>query len=203
MSSFYSSAVKMTSAKKVGTLLGLSAEEVFAQEVQVLTEPEAVEREVLVVEETVAVKDEMPVAASTPSQVEVVSEDQSHTTHAPTALVEEPKSKTSLWVIAGLFAAALAVAAYMQPKDEPAVEIAPPLQVLPAEITEPASAASAADLTASAAEVLGSPASSVNSGASAPRMSVPAASGVATVMPVRPASAILTAPALSASSKAP
>lgn len=203
MSSFYSAAVKMTSAKKVGTLLGLSAEEVFAQEAQVLTEPEAVELEVTVIELDIASKDDTPAEATTASQIEVEPEDQSQTRAAPAALVEEPKSKTSLWVIAGLFASALAVAAYMQPKDEPAVEAAPPLQVLPADITESASAASAADVPASSAEVLVSPASSANPGASAPRVSAPAASGVTNVPAIRPASAIVTTPAVSAASKAP
>lgn len=202
MSSFYSAAVKMTSAKKVGTLLGLSAEEVFAQEAQVLTEPEAVEPEVTVIELDIASKDDMPAEATTASQIEVQPEDKSQT-RAPAPLVEEPKSKTSLWVIAGLFASALAVAAYMQPKDEPAVEAAPPLQVLPTDITESASAASAADVPASSAEVLVSPASSANPGASAPRVSAPAASGVTNVPAIRPASAIVTTPAVSAASKAP
>jgi transcriptional regulator with XRE-family HTH domain len=205
MSSFYSAAVKTTSAKKVGHLLGLPAEAVFAQEVQASAEPNAVEPEVLAVEADVASQDDMPLQVMAAPQVEVKSDDQTQETplSAPTALAEETKSKTSLWVIAGLFVSALGVAAYMQPQDEPAVDAAPPLQVLPADVAEPSSAASAADVPASAAEAPVLPASSVATSASAPRVSAQAASGVASVMAVRPASAIVTTPAVSATNKAP
>jgi len=222
MSSFYSAAVKMTSAKKVGVLLGLSAEEVFAQEAEATPELEAVESEVLVVEtEVAAIEDKqaepMP-ATEEAAHVEV----HTSTTHAPVAaasVVEESKSKTSLWVIAVLFAAALAVAAYMQPKDEPAVEAAPPLQVLPADVVDPASAASAADMPASSAEVSALPASALASVgvavvnvqkpassaapvSSAPRVVASVPTSTAPVM-VRPASTTAATPAASAASKAP
>lgn len=212
MSSFYSAAVKATSAKKVGHLLGLSAEAVFAQEAQASAEAKAVEPEVLAVEpEVLAVeadvssKDDTPLQVMAAPQVEVQPEGQTQETSssAPTAFVEETKSKTSLWVIAGLFVSALGVAAYMQPQDEPVVDVAPPLQVLPADVAEPASAASASDVPASAAEAPVLPASSANTIASAPRVSVQAASGGASVMAIRPASAIVTIPAVSATSKAP
>ena len=222
MSSFYSAAVKMTSAKKVGTLLGLSAEEVFAQEVEATThEPEAVEPDVVAAETEVVASENEPIEAA-PLVQEAVHAEVDVAEHEPvaaTSVVEESKSKTSLWVIAALFAAALAVAAYMQPKDEPAVEAAPPLQVLPADVTDPASAASAADVPASSAEVLALPASAtavvgaavVNvqkpSSSAAPvssasRVAVSVASGAAP-MTVRPASAIMITPAAASSSKAP
>jgi transcriptional regulator with XRE-family HTH domain len=205
MSSFYSAAVKTTSAKKVGHLLGLPAEAVFAQEVQASAEPNAVEPEVLAVEADVASQDDMPLQVMAAPQVEVKSDDQTQETplSAPTALAEETKSKTSLWVIAGLFVSALGVAAYMQPQDEPAVDAAPPLQVLPADVADPASAASAAEVPASAAEAPVLPASSVNISASVPRVSAQAASGAASVTAVRPASAIVTTPTVSATNKAP
>lgn len=205
MSSFYSAAVKATSAKKVGHLLGLSAEAVFAQEAQASAEAKAVEPEVLAVEADVASKDDTPLQVMAAPQVEVQPEGQTQETSssAPTALVQETKSKTSLWVIAGLFVSALGVAAYMQPQDEPVVDVAPPLQVLPADVAEPASAASASDVPASAAEAPVLPASSANIIASAPRVSAQAASGGASVMAIRPASAIVTIPAVSATSKAP
>ena len=208
MSSFYSAAVKTTSAKKVGHLLGLPAEAVFAQEVQASAEPNAVEPEVLAVEADVASQDDMPLQVMAAPQVEVKSDDQTQETplSAPTALAEETKSKTSLWVIAGLFVSALGVAAYMQPQDEPAVDAAPPLQVLPADVADPASAASAAsaaDVPASAAEAPVLSASSVNTSASVPRVSAQAASGAASVTVVRPASAIVTTPTVSATNKAP
>lgn len=205
MSSFYSAAVKATSAKKVGHLLGLSAEAVFAQEAQASAEAKAVEPEVLAVEADVSSKDDTPLQVMAAPQVEVQPEGQTQETSssAPTAFVEETKSKTSLWVIAGLFVSALGVAAYMQPQDEPVVDVAPPLQVLPADAAEPASAASASDVPASAAEAPVLPASSANTIASAPRVSVQAASGGASVMAIRPASAIVTTPAVSATNKAP
>ena len=166
MSSFYSAAVKMTSAKKVGALLGLSTEELFTQDVEPTPEPEAVEPEVFVAEAEVLASE------SKPTEIIAVAQETAHVevdtapAHEPAAasVVEESKSKTSLWVIATLFAAALAVAAYMQPQDEPDAEAAPPLQALPADVVDPASAASAADTPASSsAEVVVLPASAAAS----------------------------------------
>jgi transcriptional regulator with XRE-family HTH domain len=194
MSSFYSPAVKMTSAKKVGNLLGLSAEEVFGQKVEASPEADTAETEVLVNEPAVAVTEDNQ-AVITPAATHEKSQDEldaptMHTTLASEPVVEEPKSKTSLWIIVGLFTAALAVAAYMQPHDEPAVEPAPPLQTLPADVADPASAASAAEMPASSAELVTLPASTA-SGTSAPRMAV------------QPASATIAAPAAPSASKAP
>ena len=216
MSSFYSAAVKMTSAKKVAALLGLSTEELFAQDVESTPEPEAVEPEVFVAEAEVAALESMPTEAIPATQVQAHVEVDTAPEHEPAtaSVVEESKSKTSLWVITALFAAALAVAAYMQPQDEPDAEAAPPLQALPAEVADPASAASAADAPASSAEVVVLPASAAPAvvasaqklaptpAASAPRVAVPVASGVAPVV-VRPASAnvVTPAPAVSAASK--
>jgi cytoskeleton protein RodZ len=221
MSSFYSAAVKMTSAKKVGALLGLSAEEIFMQEAEAT--PEAVEAEVVGVEIEVATSESKPieieVAALSQESVHPQGDAIEHEPIATTSVVEESKSKTSLWVIAALFTAALAVAAYMQPKDEPALEAAPPLQVLPADVADPASAASAADVPASSAEVLALPtsatavvgaavvnvqktASSAAPVSSASRVAMPVASGAAPMM-VRPASVIMVTPAAASASKAP
>jgi transcriptional regulator with XRE-family HTH domain len=222
MSSFYSAAVKMTSAKKVGALLGLSAEEVFAQEVEVIAEQQVVESEVLVAKtEVAAIENKQTVTTPAPREAAQI-EAHTATTHEPVGaqtIVEESKSNTSLWIIAGLFAAALAVAAYMQPKDEPAVEAAPPLQVLPADVADPASAASAADMPASSAEAsalpasapasvgvavvnVQKPASSAAPVSSAPRVVAPVPISAAPVT-VRPASATAATPAVSAASKAP
>jgi len=221
ISSFYSVAVKMTSAKKVGALLGLSAEEVFATEVEPTPEPEIGEPEVVAasekdstvvepVSQNVALTSVHTITTNAPASPEAVT---------PVPVVDEPKSKTSLWVIAFLFAAALAVAAYMQPKDEPVAETAPPIQVLPPEVSDPASAASGADapasspdpvvLPASAATLVGvtapnvqKPASSVSGAASAIRVAAPASNVVAPVA-ARPASSSMTTPAASSASKAP
>jgi transcriptional regulator with XRE-family HTH domain len=221
ISSFYSLAVKMTSAKKVGALLGLSAEEVFAKEVEPTPELEIAEPEVVSALDIKPANIE-PVsheAAHTPVEMKTTNEFVSSESVASVPVVDEPKSKTSLWVIAFLFAAALAVAAYMQPKDEPVAETPPPIQVLPTEVTDPASAASGAESTASSAEamvlpasataVVGAaavnvqkPASSVSVAASATRIAAPVASGMAPVI-TRPASSSMAIPAAPSASKTP
>ena len=221
ISSFYSVAVKMTSAKKVGALLGLSPEEVFAKDVEPTPELEIAEPEV-VSDLDIKLTDIKPVlheAAITSVDAQSPNASTSSDSVAPVPAVDEPKSKTSLWVIALLFAAALAVAAYMQPKDEPVTETPPPIQVLPTEVADPASAASGADSSASSAEavvlpasataVVGvspanvqKPASSASVAASATRVAVPVASSVAPVN-ARPASSTVATPATSTASKAP
>ena len=203
MSSFYSQSVKATAAKKVGAILGLSPEQVFAETVEPSQEPEANETELVqhaedkdpIVINAALAPATLPeaVEAQVEAPVHVVKKPASAPAPAPSA--EEPKSKSSLWLIAGLFAAALAVAAYMQPREEPASEPAPPLQVVPSE--DPASAASAADVSASA-PVEGASMAAVE--ASSPR---PAAS-VAAPISARSASASTTASApAAAASKAP
>ena len=150
MSSFYSQAVKATAAKKLGALLGLSPEEVFAK----VSEPEPEATVVEVVDhphhepiEVAEASAPKVLSAVAPENVEIALHSDNSPISATTAtgVVVEPKSKSSLWVIAGLFAAALAVAAYLQPQEDSASEPVPPLLVLPTE--EPASAASAAEVT--------------------------------------------------------
>lgn len=181
MSSFYSQSVKATAAKKVGAILGLSTEEVFAETAEPTQEPEEIETEIVqhaedkdpVVIKAASEPETLPEAFEPQAEapVHVVKKPESAPAPAPSA--EEPKSKSSLWLIAGLFAAALAVAAYMQPREEPASEPAPPLQVVPSE--DPASAASAADMSASA-PVEG--ASMAAFGASSPRLAASAAAPI-------------------------
>ena len=106
---------------------------------------------------------------------------------------EEKKSKTSLWVIAGLFAAALAVAAYMQPQEEPAAEPVPPLQPVPSEAVDSASAAELPASNASSVEVnVPTPQKSASglTASAAPVASVVRPAGVssASAAPVVPAS---------------
>ena len=185
MSAFYSVAVKATAAKKVGALLGISADEVLGQvaEVEELPVENAAEDllkvsssiEVMASPEVVAVE-----VAESPKH-DVPSDEESSVTSQP----EQTKSKTSLWVIVGLFAAALAVAAYMQPQEETVAEPAPPLQVVPSEAID---AASAADTSASSAPV------SADSG--------PASSAQKPVSTVVVSTPVASAPA-SAASKAP
>jgi hypothetical protein len=75
--------------------------------------------------------------------------------------VDESKSKVSIWLIAALFVAALAVAAYLQPKDELPTEPVPALQVVPSDISDPASAASVPDSPTEVSQAALAPASAV------------------------------------------
>jgi len=216
MSSFYSQAVKATAAKKLGALLGLSPEEVFAR----VSEPEPEATAVEVVDhphqEPIEVAEvSVPQARSevAPENVEISlhSDNAPISASAAAVVVAEPKSKSSLWVIAGLFAAALAVAAYLQPQEEPASDPVPPLLVLPTE--EPASAASAAEVpvaapleSASVPVVLPKPAAvgAASAAASATVASSPSSPTSSTPALVRPASALPPASATApAANKAP
>jgi len=218
ISAFYSVAVKVTAAKKVATLLGLSADEVFVK----ASAPEAempvhdleasehviASEEVAIPVQEIASHDTVDAVTPTPSEVKAV--DVASTDAAP-------KSKTSLLTIAGLFAVALAAAAYLQPKEEPAAETVPPVQVLPSDVADPASAASGSEPVASgvaeapasvpattAKPVPAATAASVSLApvvaASVPRVAAPVASAS---MVTRPASAAVAVPATSAASKAP
>lgn len=229
MSSFYSEAVKVTAAKKVGALLGLSAEEVFAQNadpvvVEELSEPDALIAEVVTESVTASEAEVAPVVAvqveSKPEPIKPVAVESSE---VPESKDETPNSKNSLWLIAALLGVALAVGAYFQPHEEPVAEPAPPIQVLPpADAVDPASAASAADAPASGAEVVAAPASAaslpapvpqkpastpaLNStavvpAASAARVVVPAASGASVIRAA--SSPVAAVPSAAAASKTP
>jgi len=181
-SAFYSESVKLTAAKKVGGLLGLSADEVFVTSATPLVEAVVQEPEIKVVEPHADAVD-----AADESKAQLVTEAPSVTESAPMPAVAsvpvgvDPKPKTSLWLIAGLFAAALAVAAYLQPKEEAPVEAAPPLQVVPSEAEGAASTAEAAASSASAASEPAAPvAQKVASTPSVPAsVAVPAAASAA------------------------
>jgi transcriptional regulator with XRE-family HTH domain len=190
LNSFYSQAVKVTAAKKVGALLGVSAEEVLAQAPLVDATPlvdvsadstadesHAVDHPQDTQAEEVNVDEKSHDVVSADAQQEVALK------HDPEK-AEPAKSKTSLWVIVGLFAAALAVAAYMQPKEEPISEPAPPLQVVPSEadasasVAEPGSSSPAAVASAESAssapqKTASASVSSVSAAASTPRASSP------------------------------
>jgi len=218
MSSFYSQAVKATAAKKLGALLGLSPEEVFARVSEPEPEPEATAVEVVdnLNQEPIEVAEfsvPQPRSEVAPENVEISlhSDNAPISASAAAVVVAEPKSKSSLWVIAGLFAAALAVAAYLQPKEETASDPVPPLLVLPTE--EPASAASAAEVpvaapleSASVPVVLPKPAAvgAASAAASATVASSPSSPTSSTPALVRPASALPPASATApAANKAP
>lgn len=166
-SAFYSDAVKATAAKKVGAILGLTPEEVFGQGLAVQALDQASE-----VDAAIEAAD-LPTHAVNSEPATLAQEDHTSTEHDLTLTdsvgaevissepvtssgiddpVAETKSKTSLWLIVALFAAALGVAAWMQPSSEPvATEPPPPLQTLPADSA--ASAASEAEEPASAADL--------------------------------------------------
>ncbi len=219
-SSFYSESVKLTSAKKVGGILGLTPDEVFGVVSQnpVSTSDED-PFQTLVVPATESVADlEVPVQAAqtssasnptdvvdaTPIQAESLApfKPSNDVADAPVqsvaAAAPEQKNKTPLGAIAALFVAALAVAAWMRPEAEPvAVEPPPPLQTLPAEA--PDGAASAAS-----AEAAGAPASAASSGASVvspavtpaqPQASAAQAASKASAAPLAPSAPTASAPA--------
>jgi transcriptional regulator with XRE-family HTH domain len=236
MSAFYSAAVKATSAKKVGGLLGLSSDQVFSHTEAPVVIEESVEPEALIQQadvESVKLESAEPAIAKTEHALKPVVE---ATAQAPVAIAAEPdvvqptpddtpNSKNSLWMIAVLLAVALGLGAYFQPQDEPvAAEPVPPIQVLPTDAVDPASAASAADSVASSAEVAviqasapaaaipQKPASTVSAivaptvspVASVARVIAPVASAAANAAAPRASSpAAVSSPAASAAVKAP
>ena len=157
-SAFYSVAVKMTSAKKLAKILELPAEQVFSQPVPADAQETvsdalpsvAEDAPELHVPETEQVEAGVETQAAPPTVPQIAPEPElpPAAVAAPSPKADEPKSKTSLWMILGLFVAALAVAAYMQQQQEEiSAEPPPPLQVVP----EAEAAASAADAAASGA----------------------------------------------------
>ncbi len=103
MSSFYSQAVKATAAKKLGALLGLSPEEVFAR----VSEPEPEATAVEVVDnlnqepiEVAEVSVPQPRSEVAPENVEISlhSDNAPISASAAAVVVAEPKSKSSLSV---------------------------------------------------------------------------------------------------------
>lgn len=195
ISSFYSEAVKLTSAKKVGALLGLSAEEVVVQETLTSSGIEEITTEIVDVPVVEVEAIDVLLAEQPTDDVASEASVEAEVSH-PAVPAKDAKSK--IWVTAALFAAALAVAAYMQPKEEEVAEPAPPLQAVPSDAVDPASVASASEAAASATESQASAAVA----ASAPRAAMPASSAVASV--VRAASAAVTAASIApAASKAP
>jgi transcriptional regulator with XRE-family HTH domain len=178
MSAFYSVAVKATAAKKVGALLGISADEVLGQVAEVEELPvESTAEDLLTVSSSIEVTaspEVVAVEAAESPKHDVPSDEEPSVTSQP----EQTKPKTSLWVIVGLFATALAVAAYMQPQDETVAEPAPPLQVLPSEAVDAASAADTSPSSVPASADSG-PASSAQKPVSTVAVSTPVASAPA------------------------
>jgi transcriptional regulator with XRE-family HTH domain len=129
--SFYSEAVKLTAAKKVASLLGLSAAQAMREPAPTLA---------------TSVDSLLKLQPTPPNSDGEVEEDRNADVNAPSVAPSiepaSPKSaRTSLWVMVGLFVAALALAAWMNPRTELVTSEPepPPLQTLPAEASEPAS----------------------------------------------------------------
>lgn len=215
MSSFYSTAVKVTAAKKVGVLLGLSADEIFTQTfasddvvadtslLEVVVEPEVpvvVSAAESVVAQSLTNSNDSELA-SLPVAEEPTVDAPIHSHVAAMRQDDAPKSKISLWLIAVLFLMALAGATYWQSQEDSVTEPAPPLQVLPVE--EPASGASAAEGAASVAVEVASMAASIPLAVPAPVASVSRVPAIAASSAGRPASALAVMPAAASASKAP
>ena len=184
MSSFYSVAVKETAAKKVGALLGLSAQEVFALNsdpvvVEASTEPGSLVADVVAAPVIASDDRDAPFVSnrteSRPEPIKSAVVGSSDDSELKDAL---PNPRNTLWLIAALLGLALALATYFQPEEDPVAEPAPPIQVLPADAVDPASAA---DAPASVAEAAAAPASATSVAASAPQKlaSTPALSSAA------------------------
>jgi len=144
--SFYSEAVKLTAAKKVASLLGLSTAQVLGQPQPLLpSSPDAL------LEPSTGVDDLQSVHSDAEAHQQEISSSSAEAV-APVevapfepeqpALTPAPKSThMSLWVMAALFAAALLVAAWLNPSTESvATDAEPPVQALPTDISESASA---------------------------------------------------------------
>ncbi len=219
-SSFYSESVKLTSAKKVGSILGLTQDEVFGvvtQEPEVATQDaDAMVAEMVsdtpaqgvmshTAEPAANLAEVTTDAPQVQSESHMLSASSPEVAAAPSqnaaAPVTEQKNKTPLGAIAALFVAALAVAAWMRPESEPvAVEPPPPLQTLPADTPDGAASAASAEAAATPA----SAASSASSSATAASPAVTPAQPQASAAPVAAkTSAVPAAPSASAAASKP
>ena len=125
-SSFYSLQVKLTAARRVAEVLGLSSDQLFIQpHVVVQAEPEVPSVSTVAVgmvsqAETDALvgmsMDNEPVTADLPA----ASEPLEISSPTVTSSAEPTSSKLSVWFIVALFGLAIGVAALMQPASSPA-----------------------------------------------------------------------------------
>jgi transcriptional regulator with XRE-family HTH domain len=128
--SFYSAAVKLTAAKKVAALLGVSMapaldQSQFSSSTHGLSSGAAVDIQ-------------QRSSADPVSQIQSEPAESQQDTLKPAGKSQH----VSWWVMGTLFAAALLLAAWLNPSEEPAViEAAPPLQILSSEMSETASSA--------------------------------------------------------------
>ena len=126
--SFYSPAVRLTAAKKVASLLGVSINPVQDQ-----PQPATLMAD-LPSDKAVDLK--VASSAEAGVQIEAAPPETKQDT-----LNQAPRStQVSVWVLAALFGSALVIAAWLNPSAEPlAPEAAPALQILPSDVSETAS----------------------------------------------------------------
>jgi len=231
-SSFYSAPVKVTAAKKIGSILGLPEQSVFvnnapevrdielkptpaheatsipasiapdakgnASEVPLPQRADVADAKATAIDASALVSSNHTGVSSPPSGVSPSAKPFLKSPSSDIAIKaasvpadeakEQPKSKNSLWIIIGLFVAALGLAAVMQPEPPLSAEPPPPLQVLPAPESVASEPSAPADTeTSPATSVTPHAPASANEANAARPPSVTAPTGVAS--PVSAASA--------------
>jgi transcriptional regulator with XRE-family HTH domain len=146
--SFYSESVKLTAAKKVASLLGLPATQALIQPASSLGSSADVvsNAQPVLVDELQAEANALGQQAPEVKVLEPIDQPQlasSMTDITPVSTPDPKSARSSLWLMLALFAAALILAAWMNPKADVATTEAepPPLQALPIDVSEPASSA--------------------------------------------------------------
>jgi transcriptional regulator with XRE-family HTH domain len=146
--SFYSESVKLTAAKKVASLLGLPATQALIQPASSLGSSADVvsNAQPVLVDELQAEANALGQQAPEVKVLEPIDQPQlasSMTDVTPVSTPDPKSARSSLWLMLALFAAALILAAWMNPKADVVTTEAepPPLQALPIDVSEPASSA--------------------------------------------------------------
>jgi transcriptional regulator with XRE-family HTH domain len=146
--SFYSESVKLTAAKKVASLLGLPATQALIQPASSLGSIADVvsNAQPVLVDELQAETNALGQQAPEVKVLEPIDQPQlasSMTDVTPVSTPDPKSARSSLWLMLALFAAALILAAWMNPKADVVTTEAepPPLQALPIDVSEPASSA--------------------------------------------------------------
>lgn len=195
-SSFYSAAVKVTAAKRIGAILDVGPEQLFQL-------PQAVPEPMPASESMSDVTDVAQAAVPAVSVASPIDLEQTATNVSPhidevvaTTSPEVEKSKTSMWAVGALFVTALAVAAWMRP--EPDASVSEPVPVLQTIPTEADGAASTAAVSVSS-EAVASLAAVANKPASAPASAAVATTGVKAASATAVVSPVVAPPAATAS----
>jgi pyruvate dehydrogenase E2 component (dihydrolipoamide acetyltransferase) len=222
LSAFYSEAIKITAAKKVGALLGMTEAEVFslgqAPEAVADAHEEASAEHAPSYEQVPVAPSPEPVVAAHPDPVETPAHEEVSKpepvvhaqSDAPAAASAQGKSKTSWGLLFVLFVGALVVAAYFRPTGEPASSEPPPplqpaLQVEPADPAASAASAAQEGSAPPASQPAASPAPaapSTSSEATKPEATKPAAPAAPATAPAQAAPAPAAKPAATPSTTA-